>query len=173
MDTRYSPEQVELRSATAALLADLAPRTVADLDDEGRQGAPGQGRRSRRDGSSSAVPATTTTRWRRASTWRSWPGSWGGPRPTRRSSARWSPPISPGTRARSSATAAPRWCSTRRCVDLAVVPAGGSAEGVAVDCAGMTRGLLLAPDGDTTCRIVAVPIADAAPATDLTRALAR
>ena len=33
-------------------------------------------------------------------------------------------------------------------VDLAVVPAGGSAEGVAVDCRGIGPGLLLAPDGD-------------------------
>ena len=37
VDTRYSPEQLELRSATAALLADLGPRTVADLDDDGRR----------------------------------------------------------------------------------------------------------------------------------------
>ena len=37
MDTRYSPEQLELRSATAAMLADLGPRTTADLDDTGRR----------------------------------------------------------------------------------------------------------------------------------------
>ena len=37
MDTRYSDEQLALRSATAALLADLGPRTVADLDDTTRQ----------------------------------------------------------------------------------------------------------------------------------------
>ncbi len=55
--------------------------------------------------------------------------------------------------------------------DLAMVPAGGPAEGVAVDCAGMTRALLVAPDGGTGCRIIAAPIAGAAPATDLTRAL--
>ena len=37
MDTRYSDEQLALRSATAALLADLGPRTVADLDDTARR----------------------------------------------------------------------------------------------------------------------------------------
>ena len=37
MDTRYSPEQLDLRAATAALLADLGPRTVVDLDDRDRQ----------------------------------------------------------------------------------------------------------------------------------------
>ena len=57
-------------------------------------------------------------------------------------------------------------------LDLAVVPATGSSEGVAVDCAGMARGLLVASEDDDTCRIVTVAIADAAPATDLTRALA-
>ena len=36
VDTRYSPEQLELRSATAGRLADLGPWTVADLDDDGR-----------------------------------------------------------------------------------------------------------------------------------------
>ena len=37
MDTRYSREQLELRAATAALLADLGPRTVDDLDDDARR----------------------------------------------------------------------------------------------------------------------------------------
>ena len=37
MDTRYSPEQLELRAATAALASDLGPHTVADLDDRARQ----------------------------------------------------------------------------------------------------------------------------------------
>ena len=37
VDTRYSDEQLALRSATAALLADLGPRTVADLDDTARR----------------------------------------------------------------------------------------------------------------------------------------
>ncbi len=37
MDTRYSPEQLELRRSAAALVADLGPRTVDDLADPSRQ----------------------------------------------------------------------------------------------------------------------------------------
>ena len=38
MDTRYSPEQLELRRSAAALVDDLGPRTVDDLDDAVRRG---------------------------------------------------------------------------------------------------------------------------------------
>ena len=173
MDTRYSPEQVELRSATAALVADLGPRTVVDLDDGARQArlaeAGGVGGLVRPHGGR----ATTTHRWHPASTWRSWPGSWAGSRPTPRSSDRWSPPISPDALGAVLDDGAAAMVLDPTLADLAVVPAGGPAEGVAVDCAGMTRALLVAADGGTACRIVAAPIADAAPATDLTRALGR
>lgn len=37
MDVRYSPEQVALRDAATKLARDLAPRTVADLDDTARR----------------------------------------------------------------------------------------------------------------------------------------
>ena len=38
VDTRYSPEQLELRRSAAALVDDLGPRTVDDLDDAVRRG---------------------------------------------------------------------------------------------------------------------------------------
>ena len=137
MDTRYSAEQLELRSATAALLADLGPRTVADLDDDAPAGAARQGGDVGRGGSSCAGRARTTARSPPASRWRSWRGSWGGPRPTRRSSARSSPPTSPARPASSSTTPAPSVVLDAALLDFAVARTVGSAEGVAVDCAGV------------------------------------
>src|SRR5437016_2738185 len=48
MDTRYSAEQLELQRSAAAVVADLGPRTVDDLDDAAR-------RQRLADGSSSGV----------------------------------------------------------------------------------------------------------------------
>ena len=62
------------------------------------------------------------------------------------------------------ATAAPAVVLDRTLLDIAVVPASGSAEGVAVDCAGMARGLLVAPATATPpAGSSTVAIADAAP----------
>ena len=172
MDTRYSPEQVELRSATAALLADLAPRTVADLDDESRRArltkagessgwfelrGPGDDDGPLASGVEVAIVAQELGR-----------------------AAADTPFLGPVVAADLARRAGAELGDDGTAVvldptllDLALMPASGSAEGVAVDCAGMRRGLLLAPEGDgDTCRIVSVAIADAAPATDLTRALA-
>jgi alkylation response protein AidB-like acyl-CoA dehydrogenase len=171
VDTRYSPEQLELRSATAAMVADFGPRTVADLDDGGRQArlasagasagwfdlrGPGEGDLALASGVDVAIVARELGR-----------------------AAADTPFLGPVVAADLARRAGAELGDGGTAVvldptllDLAVVPAIGSAEGVAVDCAGMTRGLLVAPGDDTTCRVVAVDIADAAPATDLTRALA-
>ncbi len=60
-------------------------------------------------------------------------------------------------------------------VDFATVTTSGATEGVAVDCAGCERGIVLSPEGDVhgESRIVEVALGEPAPATDLTRALAR
>ena len=98
MDTRYSDEQLALRSATAALLADLGPRTVADLDDTARRArlakaadsagwfdlrGPGEDDGPLATGVEVAIVAREL----------------GAPRPMFRSSVRSSPPISPARRA--------------------------------------------------------------------------
>ena len=171
MDTRYSREQVELRSATAALLADLAPRTVADLDDEARKArlakaaesagwfelrGPGDDHDALASGVDVAIVARELGRFAADTPFLG-------------------PVVAADLARRAGAVLDDGGTAVvldPALVDLAVVPPGGSAEGVAVDCAGMTRGLLLAPDGDTACRIVGVAIVNAAPATDLTRALA-
>jgi alkylation response protein AidB-like acyl-CoA dehydrogenase len=171
MDTRYSREQLELRSATAALLADLAPRTVEDLHDEGRRAR--------------LAKAAESSGWFELRG----PGDDDGPlasgvevaivaRELGRAAAD-TPFLGPVVAADLARRAGAQLGDDGAAVvlaptllDIAGVPATGSAEGVAVDCAGMARGLLVEPDDDTTCRIVAVAIADAAPATDLTRALA-
>ena len=72
VDTRYSPEQLELRRSAAALVADLGPKTVDDLDDAAGASASPTPRRDRA-GSSSAVRARTTARSRRGSRSRSSP----------------------------------------------------------------------------------------------------
>ena len=149
MDTRYSREQVELRSATAALLADLAPRTVADLDDEARQGAPRQGRgvcgmvrvaRSRRRRRPAGVRRRGCDRGPRAGAGRGRHA---------RSSARWSPPTSPGAPGAelgdggTSGGARPDARSISPSCPPAVQPRASPSTAQ-----GSTRGLLLAPDGD-------------------------
>jgi alkylation response protein AidB-like acyl-CoA dehydrogenase len=58
----------------------------------------------------------------------------------------------------------------RSLLDFAVAPT--ATEGVAVDCAGSTRGLALVAERDGVVRLVEVPLPDPAPETDLTRAVA-
>jgi alkylation response protein AidB-like acyl-CoA dehydrogenase len=170
VDTRYSPEQLELRSATAAMVADLGPRTVVDLDDRDRQArlaaagagagwfdlrGPGEADAPLASGVDVAIVARELGR-----------------------AAADTPFLGPVVAADLARRAFADLDAADTAVvldptllDLAVMPAGGSTEGVAVDCAGMTRALALAIDDDTTFRIVRLAIADAAPATDLTRAL--
>ena len=56
-------------------------------------------------------------------------------------------------------------------LDIGVVPSSGAADGVAVDCAGAERGLVLVVDGGEA-HVAEVELGEPAPATDLTRALA-
>ena len=165
MDTRYSREQLELRSATEALLADLGPRTVADLDDDGRRAR--------------LTKAAESSGWYDLRS----PGEDDGPlasgveiaivaRELGRAAAD-TPFFGPVTAAdlarqaglplREGVTSVVLHPSLR---DFAVLP-GDLAEGVAVDCAGAARALILVDD-----KLVDVAIGKPTPATDLTRALA-
>ena len=173
MDTRYSTEQLELRSATAALLADLGPRTVADLDDGARRArlataagsagwfelrGPGEGDAPLASGVEVAIVARELGR-------------------VAADTAFLGPVVAVDLARQAGLELADAGTSAvfdASLLDFAVVPESGSAEGVAVDCAGAARGFVLTPaDGDGGRCIVDVPLADAAPATDLTRALAR
>ena len=173
MDTRYSTEQLELRSATAALLADLGPRTVADLDDTARQArlaaaaassgwfelrGPGEGDAPLASGVEVAIVARELGR-------------------VAADTAFLGPVVAVDLARQAGLELADAGTSAVFEVPLrnfAVVAASGVVDGVAVDCAGATRGFVLtAADDADDRRLVEVPLADAAPATDLTRALAR
>ena len=173
MDTRYSTEQRELRAATAALLADLGPRTVADLDDTARQArlaaaaassgwfelrGPGEGDAPLASGVEVAIVARELGR-------------------VAADTAFLGPVVAVDLARQAGLELADAGTSAVFEVPLcnfAVVATSGAVDGVAVDCAGATRGLVLtAADEADDRRLVEVPLADAAPATDLTRALAR
>jgi alkylation response protein AidB-like acyl-CoA dehydrogenase len=170
VDTRYSPEQVELRSATAAMVADLGPRTVVDLDDRDRQArlaaagesagwfdlrGPGEGDGPLASGVDVAIVARELGRVAADTPFL-------GPVVAADLARRAGADLDDGGTA---------VVLDPTLLDFARVPSSASGEGVAVDCAGITIALALGPDDDTTCRIVTVAIADASPATDLTRAL--
>jgi alkylation response protein AidB-like acyl-CoA dehydrogenase len=173
VDTRYSPEQLELRRSAAALVLDLGPRTVDDLADAGR-----------RDRLADAA---------RRSGWLDLrgPGDDDGPlasgvevaivaRELGRVAAD-TPFLGPvvaadlarqaGLEVEDSRTSAVLDASL---LDFATVSRSGATEGIAVDCAGADRGIVLAVDagrrGDA--RLVEVELGEPVPATDLTRALA-
>jgi len=170
MDTRYSDEQLELQRSAASLVADLRPKTVDDLDDT-----------TRRDKLADAA---------RRSGWYELrgPGEGDGPlasgvevaiiaRELGRGAAD-VPYLGPvvavdlarraGLEVEDAATSA---VFDRTLLDFAIVPA--AADGVAVDCAGSTRGLALAADGaGGAAHLVEVALPDPAPETDLTRAVA-
>lgn len=168
MDTRYSDEQLELQRSTAALVAGLGPKTVDDLGDAARRDrladaarrsgwyelrGPGEGEEPLASGVEVAIVARELGRGAA-------------------DVAFLGPVVAvdlarhAGLEVEDAATSA---VFDRSLLDLAVVPA--SAEGVAVDCAGSTRGLALVADG-RDAHLVEVPLPDPAPATDLTRAVA-
>ena len=169
MDTRYSDEQLELRRAAAALVDDLGPRTVDDLDDT-----------VRRDRLAAAALRSGWFDLRG-------PGEDDGPlasgvevaiiaRELGRVAAD-TPFFGPVVAADLARHAGLELEDARTSIvldgalfDLAVVPAAGQPDGVAVDCAGSERGLMLVTDG--AARIIEVGLDAPAPATDLTRALA-
>ncbi|HEY3670611.1 MAG TPA: acyl-CoA dehydrogenase [Acidimicrobiia bacterium] len=170
MDTRYSDEQLELQRSAASLVADLAPKTVDDLDDG-----------SRRDRLADAA---------RRSGWYELrgPGESDGPlasgvevaiiaRELGRGAAD-VPYLGPvvavdlarcaGLEVEDAATSA---VFDRSLLDFAVAP--DVTEGVAVDCAGSVRGLALVADGGSgAAHLVEVALPEPAPETDLTRAVA-
>jgi alkylation response protein AidB-like acyl-CoA dehydrogenase len=173
MDTRSSPEQLELRRSAAALVTDLGPRTVDDLADLGRRArladaarragwldlrAPGEDDGPLASGVEVAIVARELGRV-----------------------AADTPFLGPviavdlarqaGLELEDARTSAVLDVSL---VDFAVVSPAGATEGVAVDCAGAERGIALASHGDErgAVRIVEVALGEPAPATDLTRALA-
>jgi Acyl-CoA dehydrogenase, C-terminal domain len=173
VDTRYSTEQVELRAATAALLADLGPKTVADLDDERRRArlaaaaasSGGFELRGRGDGdaplASGVEVAIVARELGRVAADTAFLGPVVAVDLARQAGLELAD-------ASTSALFEPPLCN------FAVMAPSGAVDGVAVDCAGATRGFVLtaAADDGGAC-LVEVPLADAAPATDLTRAIAR
>jgi alkylation response protein AidB-like acyl-CoA dehydrogenase len=168
MDTRYSDEQLELQRSAASLVADLGPKTVDDLDDA-----------SRRERLADAA---------RRSGWYELrgPGEDDGPlasgvevaiiaRELGRGAAdtAFLGPIVAVDLARHAGLeiedAATSAVFDRSLLDFAVAP--GSREGVAIDCAGSTRGLALVRSAGAA-HVVDVSLPDPAPETDLTRAVA-
>jgi alkylation response protein AidB-like acyl-CoA dehydrogenase len=170
MDTRYSDEQLELQRSVASLVADLGPKTVDDLDDASRRDrladaarrsgwyelrGPGEADQPLASGVEVAIIARALGR-----------GAADVP---------YLGPVVAVDLARCAGLAVEdAACSAvfaRSLLDFAIAPA--VTEGVAVDCAGSVRGLaLVADDGNGAAHLVEVALADPAPETDLTRAVA-
>src|SRR5215207_5680170 len=169
MDTRYSDEQLELQRSAAALVADLRPKTVDDLDDA-----------ARRERLTGAV---------RRSGWYELrgPGESDGPlasgvevaiiaRELGRGAAdvAYLGPIVAADLARHAGLeledASISAVFERSLLDFAIAPV--ATEGVAIDCAGSTRGLALTGDVAVGAHLLHVRLPEPAPETDLTRAVA-
>jgi alkylation response protein AidB-like acyl-CoA dehydrogenase len=169
MDTRYSDEQLELQRSAASLVADLRPKTVDDLDDAPRRErladaarrsgwyelrGPGEGDGPLASGVEVAIIARELGR-----------GA---------ADVAYLGPIVAADLARH-AGLEPEDASIsavfgRSLLDFAVAPV--ATEGVAIDCAGSTRGLALTGDVAVGAHLLHVPLPEPAPETDLTRAVA-
>jgi alkylation response protein AidB-like acyl-CoA dehydrogenase len=174
VDTRYSPEQLELRRSAAALVGDLGPRTVDDLDDAGRRmrladatrragwldlRGPGEADGPLASGVEVAIVAHELGRV-----------------------AADTPFLGPvlavdlarqaGLELEDARTSAVLDLSL---LDFATVSSSATTEGVAVDCAGAARGIVLATEPETRGKsaLHEIALGEPAPATDLTRALVR
>ena len=169
MDTRYSDEQLELRSATASLVAHLGPRTVEDFDDADRRErladagrragwfelrGPGEGDNPLASGVEVAIVARDAAD---------------------------TPFLGPVLAIDLARQAGLEFEDARvsavldaSLLDLASLPASGNVEAVAVDCAGSEAGLVLRqqPGDEGKASIAEVSLGVPVPATDLTRALA-
>src|SRR4051794_35880336 len=169
MDTRYSDEQLELQRSAASLVADLGPKTVDDLDDV-----------SRRDRLTDAA---------RRSGWYELrgPGEGDGPlasgvevaiiaRELGRGAAdvAFLGPIVAAELARHAGLeledASISAVFDRSLLDFAVAPV--ATDGVAIDCAGSTRGLALTGDVAIGAHLLHVALPEPLPETDLTRSVA-
>lgn len=170
MDTRYSDEQVELQRSAAALVTDLGPKTVDDLDDAMRR--------------ERLADAARRSGWYELRG----PGEDDGPLASAvevaiiarelgrgAADAAYLGPVvavdlarHAGIEVEDAATSA---VFDRALLDFAVAPV--AAEGVAVDCAGSTRGFaLMTEPAEGGSRVVEVALPTPAPETDLTRAVA-
>ncbi len=170
MDTRYSDEQLELQRSAAAVVADLGPRTVDDLDDAARRQrlaeatrrsgwfelrGPGEGDEPLASGVEVAILARELGRGAADTAFLG--------------------PVVAVDLARQGGLeledARASVVFDISLLDFAVAP--GVTEGVAVDCAGTTRGIALVADGNAPgVRLLDVALPDPAPETDLTRAIA-
>jgi len=172
MDTRYSDEQLELQRSAAAVVADLGPKTVDDLDDTARRArladaaqrsgwyelrGPDDGDRPLASGVEVAVIARELGR-----------GA---------ADAPFLGPIVAVDLARHAGLevedAAASAVFETSLLDFALAPE--ASEGIAVDCAGASRGLALVADAATSgaARLFELALPEPAPETDLTRAVAR
>jgi alkylation response protein AidB-like acyl-CoA dehydrogenase len=169
MDTRYSDEQIELQRSATALVADLGPKTVDDLDDAVRR--------------ERLADAARRSGWYELRG----PGEDDGPlasgvevaiiaRALGRGAAdtAYLGPVVAVDLARHAGLevedASASAVFDRSLLDFAVAPA--SRDGVAVDCAGSTRGLALVAESAGGAHVVEVALPAPAPETDLTRAVA-
>ena len=170
MDTRYSPEQQELRRSAAALVDDLAPKTVEDLEDDPRRhrlaeavrGAgwlelrtAGDDDRPLASGVEVAIVARELGR-RAADT------PFLGPLLAADLARQAGIELKDATSAVLDATL----------LDFAIVTPSGEIDGVAVDAAGCGRGVLLATEEPGKLMLQEATLAEPSTATDLTRALA-
>jgi alkylation response protein AidB-like acyl-CoA dehydrogenase len=170
VDTRHSPEQLELRAATAALASDLGPSSVADLDDRARQAklaaagadagwfwlrGPGEGRGPLASGVEIGIVARELARVA--------------------ADTPFFGPVVASDVARAAGVDLgddPSGIALEHSLlDFAVASPNAPVDGIAVDCAGLGHVLALVEERGAY-RLARVAVADAVPATDLTRATA-
>jgi alkylation response protein AidB-like acyl-CoA dehydrogenase len=170
VDTRYSPEQQELQRATAALVSDLGPVTVDDLDDDDRcRRLAEAGRRSgwfelrargEDDGplASGVEVAIVARELGRGAADTAFLG-----------------PVLAIDLARQAGLdledATTSAVLDTSLVDFALASPSGALDGVAVDCAGAERGIVLATEGPGKVTLLDVVLGEPGSATDLTRTL--
>jgi len=174
MDNRYSPEQLALRTATAALASDLGPRTVEDLDDGARRAK------------LTAAGADAGWWWLRAA------GEDGGPmasgvevaivaRELARAAADtpFLGPVVAADLARAAGVdlgdAAATVVLSPSLLDFAEIDPQSATEGIAIDSAGIAPAFVLrrAPDSPDTYQLVQITLGESSPCTDLTRSIER
>ena len=170
MDTRYSPEQLELRRSAGALVADLGPKTVDDLDDGSRRQRLAEA--VRRAGwlelraagdddcplASGVEVAIVARELGRGVADTAFLGPLLAVDLARQA----------GVELDEASTSA---VLDATLLDVAVLTPSGETDGVAVDAAGSERGVVLAAEAPGKVRIHEVALGGPLPATDLTRAV--
>ena len=170
MDTRYSPEQLELRRSAGALVADLGPKTVDDLDDGSRRQRLAEAVRRAGwlelraacddDGplASGVEVAIVARELGRGVADTAFLGPLLAVDLARQA----------GVELDEASTSA---VLDATLLDVAVLTPSGETDGVAVDAAGSERGVVLAAEAPGKVRIHEVALGGPLPATDLTRAV--